>query len=524
MWMPRGTVSRDFRGFIGVNRRSSAVAGEPNMHYSRLVEILDGVRRKRLLVVGDVMLDVYVSGIVERICPEAPVQVVRILGERAMLGGAGNVARNLTPFNVQVQLCAVVGADENGRRVRRLLGEDRIGASGVFADPAKPTTTKTRVTAERQQILRLDLEDTAPISHKVERTLVSWLARAIPSADVVLMSDYTKGLLTARVRETVFTAARRAGIPIIVDPKRPDLRDYRGATVLKPNMRELAAAWGRPLDSPAELERAGRHLRRISAAETLVVTRGPLPTAVFQAGKKAAYVPTLAREVYDVSGAGDTMMAFLGLGLAGGASPVEATELASIASGIVVGKVGTARVEEAELLAHAVSDQDPAARKALSLRRLAVVLDEHRRKRHRIVFTNGCFDLLHAGHIRFLQQARQLGHVLVVGLNSDESVRRVKGFPRPFLKQAERIQILAALDCVDYVIVFDEPTPRRLLRRLRPDVLVKGRERSLDSIVGKEIVESYGGTVRVLQSFEGPTITQLSREIHARLDQRPATK
>jgi len=490
------------------------------MHYSRLAEILEHCRRKRLLVVGDVMLDVYVSGRVERICPEAPVQVVRILGEHAMLGGCGNVARNLTPFRVHVQLCAVVGADENGAAVRRLLAEDRIGAAGVFTDPSRPTTTKTRVTAERQQIIRLDREETSPISGKIERSLSSWLERAVPRADVVLMSDYAKGVLTQRARETVFYTARKSGVAVIVDPKIADLRAYSGATVLKPNAPETERAWGRPITTQSDFERAGRRLQRTTACEALVVTRGPMPTAVFQAGEKVEYVPTLAREVYDVSGAGDTMLAFLGLGLAGGASYIEAVELANLAAGIVVGKVGTARAEEAEILAQAATDHDPVARKAVVLERLVAILDQRRRQGHRIVFTNGCFDLLHAGHIRFLQQARRLGDLLVVGLNSDQSVRRVKGYPRPFLKQAERIQILAALDCVDHVVVFDETTPRRLLRRLRPDILVKGRERSLESVVGREIVESYGGAVRVLQTFEGPTITELSREIHALLDRQ----
>lgn len=490
------------------------------MHYSRLVEILDRSRRKRLLVVGDVMLDVYVTGRVERICPEAPVQVVRIENETGMLGGCGNVARNLTPFGVRIQMCTVVGDDPNGRKVRDLLAEDRIGTANVVVDPARPTTTKTRVTAERQQILRLDREDGAPVSETVERRLLDRLKKAVPRADVVLMSDYAKGLLTDRVRRLVLETARRSGIPAIVDPKLPDLRAYRGATILKPNAGETAAAWGRPITSRADVERAGRKLRRQAQCDALIVTRGPQPTSVFETGKKVAHVPTLAREVYDLSGAGDTMLALLGVGLAGGASFLEAVHLANVASGIVVGKVGTARAEKAEILAQAAAGGDPAARKAVAPEHLAALLAERKQQGRRIVFTNGCFDLLHAGHIRFLQQARRLGDLLVVGLNSDASVRRVKGAPRPFLKQTERMQILAALDCVDYVVVFEEPTPRRLLRRLRPDILVKGRERSLDSVVGKDIVESYGGTVRALQTFEGTTITQLSREIHASLDRK----
>jgi len=320
------------------------------MNTPRLTEILDRCHGKRLLVVGDLMLDVYVAGQVNRICPEAPVQVVRIQGERAMLGGCGNVARNLTPYGVQVQMCAVVGRDENGRCVRDLLARDAIGAAGVFADSARPTTTKTRITVQRQQILRLDREETVPISGKVEERLVAWLARAIPRTAVVLMSDYAKGLLSDRVRQAVFETAHRSAIPVVVDPKLPDLRAYRGATVLKPNTPELAKAWGHPIENEADLERAGQRLRRTSQCATLVVTRGPLPTAVFEAGKKVAYVPTLAREVYDVSGAGDTMLAFLGLGLLGGADYVEAVEIANVAAGIVVGKVGTARVERAELL------------------------------------------------------------------------------------------------------------------------------------------------------------------------------
>jgi len=490
------------------------------MQYGRLIEILESCRGKRILVVGDIMLDLYVNGSVERICPEAPVQVVRIESETAMLGGCGNVARNLTPFGLRVEVCAVVGDDANGRRVRDLLGDEGIASAGLVVDPSRPTTTKTRVTAERQQILRLDSEDASPIATEIERRLAPKLKSAVRRSDVVLMSDYAKGVLTERVMGTVFREARRAEIPVIVDPKRRDFRAYRGAAAIKPNAREIAAAWGRPIASQAELERAGRSLLRATGCEALVVTRGPQPTALFRPRRKVEYIPTLAREVYDLSGAGDTVAAFLGIGLAAGASYSEAVELANIAAGIVVGKVGTARAEKAEILAQAAGERDPAARKAVSPADLAPILEEHRKQGRRIVFTNGCFDLLHAGHIRFLQQARRLGDLLVVGLNSDESVRRVKGFPRPFLKESERIQVLAALDCVDYVVVFDEPTPRRLLRRLKPDILVKGRERSVESVVGHDIVESYGGEVRVLQTFEGPTITEWSREIQNLLEQR----
>jgi len=485
------------------------------MHDSRLLTILTQARGKRLLVVGDVMLDRYLSGRVERICPEAPVQVVRIEGERHMLGGCGNVARNLAPFGARIDLATVVGGDEEGRQVRRLLADEGVAARGVFVDPHRPTTVKTRVTAERQQMIRLDREDGSPLAAALESRLIAYLARAIPNAAIVLMSDYAKGVLTENVRKAVFSAARRAGVPVIVDPKIADLRAYAGATLLKPNAREIEAAWGRPIAAPDALERAGRQVRRTSGCDVLVVTRGPQPTMIVQGGRRIEFVPTLAREVFDVSGAGDTMLALLGVGLAGGASYVEAVRLANIAAGIVVGKVGTARAEQAEILAQAATD--PASRKALDARALAPLLDDLRRQGRRIVFTNGCFDLLHAGHIRFLQEARRLGDLLVVGLNSDDSVRRVKGYPRPFLKQDERVRILAALDCVHYVVVFDEPTPRRLLRRLRPDVLVKGRVETIDSVVGREIVEAYGGTVRLIGALEGQSVTDLSREIHDRL-------
>ncbi|MCX8038180.1 MAG: D-glycero-beta-D-manno-heptose-7-phosphate kinase [Candidatus Sumerlaeia bacterium] len=321
------------------------------MNPSRLETILQGACGKRFLVVGDLMLDVYVHGRVERICPEAPVQVVLLQGERAMLGGCGNVARNLARYGVRVELCAVVGRDPQGQRVRELLAQDGVSGAGVFADPRRPTTTKTRITAERQQIIRLDREEKTFVEGRVEQRLTGYLARAIPRADIVLMSDYAKGVLSESVRRTVFLTARKAGIPVVVDPKLPDLRAYRGATVLKPNLREVEAACKRAIATQSELERAGRQLRRASGCEALVVTRGPLPTAVFQAGCKPVYVPTLAREVFDVSGAGDTMLAFIALGLAGGATLFEAVEMANLAAGIVVGKVGTACVEKSELLA-----------------------------------------------------------------------------------------------------------------------------------------------------------------------------
>jgi D-beta-D-heptose 7-phosphate kinase/D-beta-D-heptose 1-phosphate adenosyltransferase len=489
------------------------------MNHSRVLEILESARGKRILVVGDIMLDRYVSGEVERICPEAPVPVVRIRDEHAMLGGCGNVARNLAPFGLRVSIASVVGDDEEGRTVRKLLREDGTATRGLFVDAARPTTSKTRVTAERQQMIRLDREDSAPMSEAVQRQVIDWLAGAIPECAVVLVSDYAKGVLSEPVRKAIFETARAHGVPALVDPKLSDFRAYRGAFLIKPNYREACAAAGARIENREALEKVGRRLRRSTGCDALVITRGPHPTAVFQAGRKVEYVPTLAREVFDVSGAGDTMLALLGVGLAAGGSVVDAVHLANIAAGIVVGKVGTARAEVAEILAQAAADRDPAARKSIDPRRLAPILDEHRAQGRKIVFTNGCFDLLHAGHIRFLQQARRLGNVLIVGLNSDDSVRRVKGPPRPFLGQSERVQIVAALDSVDYVVVFNEPTPRKLLRRLRPDVLVKGREQSSEAVVGADIVKSYGGTVKVLGAFEGTTVTELSREIHASLNQ-----
>lgn len=467
----------------------------------------------RTLVVGDLMLDEYLWGQTERISPEAPVQVVDVLREEIRPGGAGNVIHNLISLGCRVSVASVLGDDADGDRLTAMLQENRIGIEGVVRVPDRITSRKTRVLASNQQMMRIDRESCQPISAEQEKQLAAHIRAVAAEFQVILISDYLKGVLTPGLLQAVLAIGKECGIPVVVDPKGPDFGKYRGATLLTPNRKEALAAARVSTGSDAGQREAGRTLRDRLDLDALVLTRSEEGMTLFFRDGQEEDLPTRAREVFDVTGAGDTVLAVLGAGLGAGLSIAEAARVANLAAGIVVGKVGTSTVTAEEILDVLAREHRDTDLKIKSQESLSRILEVERQRGKRIVFTNGCFDLLHVGHVKYLQQARRLGDLLVLGLNSDASIRRLKGPRRPLIGQEERAHVLAALDCIDYVTIFDEDTPLELIRALQPGVLVKGGDYTPAEVVGKEVVESGGGRVEIIRFVDGKSTTGIVEKI-----------
>jgi D-beta-D-heptose 7-phosphate kinase / D-beta-D-heptose 1-phosphate adenosyltransferase len=452
---------------------------------------------RRVLVVGDLMLDRYLTGSVGRISPEAPVPVLRLGGERVVAGGAANVARNLIGLGLSVAVAGVRGDDADGSALTALLDAAGMDRAAVLVDPGRPTTSKTRVVASGQQMLRIDSEDTAALSAPLADALVQAVLARLPDVQVLLLSDYAKGVLSAEVCARLIDAAASRGLPVLVDPKGRDFSRYRGATLLTPNRAELALATGADATDLDGLLAQGEVLRAALGLRQLVVTLGELGMALLDGDHpQPTRVPAVAREVFDVSGAGDTVIASIAAGLAAGLDPIDTAHLANLAAGVVVGHRGTAAITAAELAAAIAGEA--ALEQAAKVRTLAGMrsqVDAWRAAGERVVFTNGCFDLLHVGHVTYLERARRHGQRLVVGLNTDRSVRALKGPARPLIGEQDRARVLAALAAVDGVVLFDEDTPIELIRALRPDVLAKGADYREDEVVGAAEVKAWGGQV-----------------------------
>jgi D-beta-D-heptose 7-phosphate kinase/D-beta-D-heptose 1-phosphate adenosyltransferase len=479
---------------------------------SRLLDALGRLRRPRVLVIGDLLLDRYHWGDVSRISPEAPIPILHVKREEYRLGGAANVARNAAAIGARVACAGVVGADPAARELHRLLRNSGIDARALVADRARPTPVKTRLIAHAQQMLRVDQEHAVPAAPAVERALLG-AVRRLGLVDLAILSDYHKGTLTPAGVRALVAHFRRRGIPVLAGLKRIPFAPYRGVTGASLNTSELGHAAGRPVRTDADVLRAGRALARSLGAAFVLVTRGEKGmTVVSRAGAPDA-VASRAREVYDVTGAGDTVLAVLGVALAGGVPLADAARLANAAAGVVVGKVGTETVTREELALDLAEGHAPHARKVVDARTLAARVAAHRKRGERVVFTNGCFDLLHAGHAQTLAFAKAQGDVLVVAVNSDRSVRRLKGPERPLVPQGSRATMLAALEAVDYVVVFDTPTPLPVLRAIRPDVLVKGADRG--EVVGavRRFVDAIGARLVLAPVVQGFSTTGLVERI-----------
>lgn len=469
-----------------------------------------------VLCAGDVMLDRFVYGDVDRISPEAPIPVLRIRRQAAMLGGAGNVVRNLVGLGAAATFLTCVGDDAPGREVAHLIDDLPRVDPVLQVAPGRQTTIKTRFVAGNQQLLRADEETLAAISDIALDRLLAAAGEQMAQAGALVLSDYGKGVLPARVAAGLIEIARGRGVPVVVDPKGADWERYRGAAVVTPNRKELAEAAGLPTGSDAEIAAAARALIDRCGIETILVTRSQEGMTLVPRDGEATHLPAQAREVFDVSGAGDTVVATVAAALASGAPLVEAAQLANVAAGIVVGKVGTAAVAVEELV-HTLRRQDleEDEAKVLPLAAAAEKVAQWRARGLAVGFTNGCFDLLHPGHVSLLAQARGACDRLVVGLNSDASVKRLKGESRPVQSEAARATVLGSLASVDMVVIFGEDTPMELIDALRPDVLVKGADYTIETVVGADLVHSYGGKVMLARLEDGfsttATIARMNR-------------
>lgn len=480
------------------------------MTRAELFEAVEGLARPRVLIVGDLILDRYVSGDVERISPEAPIPVLAARHMRELCGGAGNVAANLRAMEAEVGLVGVVGDDAPGARLRALLAESGVEAEGVLSDPARPTTEKTRMISGVQQILRVDWESSSPVARELASRLAVALSSRTAGAGALVLSDYGKGVLESSVVVAALGAARKAGIPVLVDPKGDDYRRYTGATLITPNRREAEQALGRRLPDLDAVRAGARDLIELAQLDAIVITLGADGMLHMERGGEPQHVPTVARAVFDVTGAGDTVIAHLALGLAAGLPLALSAELANEAAGIVVGKRGAASVTRAELLG-ALRDVQRSAHdgKVLEGAGLDAQVAAWRAQGRRIVFTNGCFDVLHAGHVAYLRFARSKGDVLLVGVNDDASVRRLKGEGRPVNPLADRLAVLSALESVDAAAAFGEDTPERIVKRVTPHVLVKGEDWRTKGVVGREWVESHGGEVVLAPLLPGRSTSSI---------------
>lgn len=481
------------------------------MNERDLIAALRGLGAPRVAVVGDSMLDRYVWGDAARVSPEAPVPVVHARREEDRPGGAANVALNLAALGARPSCFGAVGRDAMAETLRSALAAAGADPAGLVTCADRPTVQKIRILARNQQMLRVDREDVKPLDAAQEAQVLAALRAAEWSA--LVLSDYGKGVLTPAVCAGALEEARRRGAPSVVDPKQRDFARYRGATVVTPNRAEAEAAAGRPLADAAALEAAGEELRRAADLRMLLVTLGPGGMLLLRAGQPPLHLPTAARQVFDVTGAGDTVVAMVAAGLAGGLEIEASVRLANAAAGLKVAKVGTAAVGRDELL-HAL--HDAGGDKVLApddFAAAAAAAAAWRRAGKRVVFTNGCFDLLHAGHARYLQEARRSGDVLVIGLNDDASVRRLKGGDRPFNTLADRAEVLAALACVDLVAPFSADTPEELIVRMQPDVLVKGADWKDKEVAGAAAVRARGGEVRFVDLLPGRSTTGLAGRI-----------
>lgn len=460
----------------------------------------------QVLVVGDIMLDRYWYGGTSRVSPEAPVPVVKVGQTEDRPGGAGNVALNIAALGSGVTLVGITGEDEAGGSL-----STRLAAANVYCDffrsPRHPTITKLRVISRQQQLLRMDFEET--FDRDDASAMAAKAVDLIAPMGAIILSDYLKGALADP--QPLIVAARSAGVPVFVDPKGREFSRYKGATLLTPNLSEFEAVVG-PCSSEKDLVEKGNALLKSLELDALLVTRGEQGMTLLRPDAPEFHLPAQAKEVFDVTGAGDTVISVLAATVASGQSLPEAVVLANMAASIVVAKLGTATVTPHELR-RMLQQEQGSGRGVMTVEQLAIALDDARAHGEKIVMTNGCFDIIHAGHVGYLEQARALGDRLVVAINSDDSVSRLKGPGRPINPVDRRMAVLAGLEAVDWVVFYDEDTPEELIRSLRPDLLVKGGDYDRKGVVGWEIVEGYGGEVAVLEFLDDCSTTAIVNRI-----------
>lgn len=460
--------------------------------------------KSSVLVIGDIMLDVYYFGEVSRISPEAPVPIVRILNRKNTLGGAGNTVKNIVGLGAKSYLVGTVGRDNNKNILNNLLDDLNVKAMLVGIDT--PTITKTRIISSNQQIIRLDFEEIKEINNNITTRIKNEIERCIRKVQAVVISDYGKGVCTFGLCQYLINRVNKLKIPIIVDPKGPNWSKYKGSTIVTPNIKELSEVIGRKvLNDDKDIENCGLKILDKFDLRYLIVTRSEKGISLIS--RKGFYhLATEAKEIYDISGAGDTVVGTTSVLLANDFNLIEAVKFANIAAGIVVSKFGTAPITYEEF-SDILNSNDNS--KIVSIKTLLKIIDDLRSKGKRIIFTNGCFDILHKGHITYMKEAKKLGDILIVGMNSDDSARRLKGKDRSINNQESRAAVLASLEFVDYVITFDEDTPFNLIKDIKPDVLVKGGDYKIEEIVGREFAKE----VKIVPIVKGYSTSKIIREL-----------
>lgn len=474
------------------------------------MNLLNNINAKNILVIGDVMLDTYYNGDIKRISPEAPVPVFRKKSERSVLGGAANVAANLVAAGQNVSMMAMVGNDENANKLRTLFQESGVNTDLIISLNRR-TTEKTRFLANNnQQVMRLDVEDTEALGEEDCKKMLLELATNIDNFDLILLSDYLKGLLTYDFTQGILQLAKSKGIPAIIDVKDPKVDKYKDAYLIKPNLKELRDLTGIPAVSDDEIVEASECLRKACNCKYILTTCGARGM-VLVGDEEPFFIESVGQEVFDVTGAGDTTIAYLATCMANDISMKDSVTIANYAAGIQVSKVGTSSVYWREIREYLSSQTDELEHKVIS----GKAVDDFRKNNNekKIVFTNGCFDIMHVGHMRYLQEAAKLGDVLVVGLNSDASVKRLKGPERPINSEYDRAEMMSALGFVDYVVIFEEDTPLELIKKIQPDVLVKGGDYSNEYVVGTNEVRARGGELVLIPFVEGKSTTNIIKKI-----------
>ncbi len=493
-----------------INRRKVMKQPRP-----RPPDLIKHFKKLRIIVVGDVMLDTYVWGSVDRVSPEAPVPVLNVVEETSTLGGAANVAKNLLTLGPKVKLFGTVGKDHNGELILDIMKDQGLSTKGIVRDRDKPTVSKTRLISKNNQIARIDREDITPVSTEIEKSLFTKLQNYIKKRrpDALIISDYAKGTMSPTLTKKIIKLARSNKIFVTVDPKGMDYAKYRNADVITPNTNEAEAVVGYPIDNTRALRRASKELMDLTQCKAVLITMGKKGISLFEKGNRIKVIDSDSVDVFDVTGAGDTVVSVFTISFLASKSMEHAVSAANKAAGLVVSKVGTANLNPEDLLVRLNADNTSLEVKNYTRQSLTTAISGLKADGKTIVFTNGCFDLLHTGHIKLLNEAKQLGDVLVVAINSDSSVRKLKGSNRPYLKIEDRKRILSSLESVDYVVEFSEDTPLNLIRSLRPDIIVKGGDYTVDKVVGKDIVESYGGRVHIVELKEGVSTTKIAKRI-----------
>lgn len=486
-----------------------------------LIALLDRWQSRKIVVAGDFMLDRYAYGNADRLSPDAPVPVLAVVREEHKPGGAANVCLDLRALRCDVVTVGVIGNDDSGKLLRAHLEAAKCDTSGLVEAEGRPTTVKQSLVGlaqhrHPQKMFRLDVEHNGPLGEELEQRLIEQAIASLDGAAALCLEDYNKGVLNPRICRALIDEANRRDIPVLVDPAATDdYSRYRGATCLTPNRTEAERATHRRDvgDDLQKLEAMAAELRESVDLDVLVLTLDKQGAMLLERGTPPVIVPTVARQVYDVTGAGDMVLAMLAAARANGADWEQAVELANAAAGLEVEKFGVVPIPLEEVLLSLLQRDHERLGKVRALEQLLPELSAYRGQGRKIAFTNGCFDILHAGHVQFLREARRHGDLLVVGLNSDASIRGLKGDGRPVNQQADRVMVLSELQSVDYVVVFEEDTPRKLIEAIKPDALVKGADYTREQVVGHEIVESHGGRVVLVDLVEGRSTTNIIRRV-----------